>query len=277
MIQSYVSSECSYLTPPKSVWWSEVWICTAAKAHSTPCYLKELNCTPPLFIPSFTLCTWTRGSWLTYRISLYTHMDPLLSWFHISKSNLNLFRLLSNQMILDLFSQSTWSVSVYLGCQDVEVASAISPADEFTPVIWRHSRVLWYPHHRGGDTVIVEIKAIGLTLLLTESLTYTETRGGRVQKVRGGNAVGGKMSLDIVVCFDDSYLCQGSGSGCRTGIWPEPLGSIYPHLTELGCYILFSTVECHLHMCVSRNRTGPIYPSGHPPGNTQTSGILQKV
>lgn len=82
----------------------------------------------------------------------------------------------------------------------------------------RHSRVLWHPNHRGGNAVGVEMKATGLTLLLAKCLAYTEWRGGRARKVRGGNAEGRKMSLDIVVCFDDSYLCQGSSSGCRSGI-----------------------------------------------------------
>lgn len=101
-------------------------------------------------------------------------MDSLLSWPHISKSNLksNLFRLLSNHQ----------SNCHYLGCQDVKVTSAVSPADEFTPVIGRHSRVLGYPHHRGGDTVTVETAATGLTLLLTVSLTYTEGREGRSRR-----------------------------------------------------------------------------------------------
>lgn len=72
------------------------------------------------------------------------------------------------------------SSCLYLWCQDVEVASAVSPADEFTPVVGRHSRVLGYPHHRGGNAVAVEIAATVLTLLLAISLTYAEEReGGR--------------------------------------------------------------------------------------------------
>lgn len=41
-----------------------------------------------------------------------------------------------------------------------------------------------------GDTVAVKIKASSLTLLLTKSLACKERLGGRVQRVRGGNAVG---------------------------------------------------------------------------------------
>lgn len=96
-----------------------------------------------------------------------------------------------------LFRQSeghTGHVSLYLGCQDVEVTGAVGPADEFTPVVVGHSRELWYPHHRGGNTVAVESKTSGLTLLLTKRLAYKAASGGRVQKVRGGNAVGKKMS-----------------------------------------------------------------------------------
>lgn len=85
-------------------------------------------------------------------------------------------------------------VSLYLGCQNVEVTGAVGPADEFTPVVGGHSRELWYPHHRGGNTVAVESETSGLALLLPKRLAYRETSGGRVQKVRGGNAVGKKMS-----------------------------------------------------------------------------------
>lgn len=57
-----------------------------------------------------------------------------------------------------------------------------------------------------GDTVTVEMETSGLTLLLTKSLACREGLGGRVQKVRGGNAVGTEAA-----CFEESYLCQGSG------------------------------------------------------------------
>lgn len=57
-----------------------------------------------------------------------------------------------------------------------------------------------------GDAVTVKIKASGLALLLTKSLACKERLGGRVQKVRGENAVGTDTT-----CFEESYLCQGSG------------------------------------------------------------------
>lgn len=81
-----------------------------------------------------------------------------------------MFRLFLNQTIFKL--------ALYLGCQDVEVASAISPADEFTPVICGHSGVLGYPHHRVSNTITVEIASTDLALLFTIGFTYTERKGG---------------------------------------------------------------------------------------------------
>lgn len=97
--------------------------------------------------------------------------------------------------------QSREYTAVYLGCQDVEVASTISPADEFTPVIGGHSRVLGYPHHRGVDTVTVETAATVRTLLLTITFTYTEEKGGegtggeRWERSRGKNVTGHSCRL----------------------------------------------------------------------------------
>lgn len=57
-----------------------------------------------------------------------------------------------------------------------------------------------------GNTVTVKIEASGFALLLTKSLACRERLGGSVQKVRGGSAVGTDTA-----CFEESYLCQGSG------------------------------------------------------------------
>lgn len=67
---------------------------------------------------------------------------------------------------------------LYLGCKNIEITGAISPADEFTSVIGGYSRVFGDPHHRGGNTVTVEILATDLTLLFTISLTYEAGKEG---------------------------------------------------------------------------------------------------
>lgn len=66
--------------------------------------------------------------------------------------------------------------SAHLGCKHVEVACAIRSADEFTFVLWWHSRVFGDPDHRGGKSVSVEAVPIeGFALLLSETFTWKNT------------------------------------------------------------------------------------------------------
>lgn len=145
MIQSYVSPECSYL--PLLSRYDGVKCelsLTAAQTHSTPCYLKEIN-SPPLLHSFLHSVRLDQRQLADIRI----HMKSLLSWLCISKSeisNLCVFRLLAN-LIYNSLWENICGVAVYLGCQDIEVAGAICPTNEFTSVICAHSGVLGYPHH----------------------------------------------------------------------------------------------------------------------------------